>query len=338
MKYNVKNIECGFVKLEENKALNKADFLHDENKLDENVDAKGSIKDLEGINFSETNSSKKFSKNNFDEKLYANGNEGQLEEFNFSKIDDKNLENNFDDNANSKRSIERNFRIKNDTKKNLKDNFGDKSNNIKSEECEEVLNNPLNKKSSKTNFSCKKKQVMFSWLFICLVFFNLCGLTLSSTNLSTYVKRIVASFSPNTESIGKIKFVTNDYTEEDFLEVISMLDFSYQMPFKTGVATQNEDGKIFITSSNDIMVLCCYDSTVCDIQVENNKKTVTFDCGFKVKVKYIGLDNVGVKVGNKLKKGDVVGTSLASIIEIQVLYKDKPFNKIKVKDGKLSIF
>lgn len=182
----------------------------------------------------------------------------------------------------------------------------------------------------------KRKQVFFGWLFICVIFINLCGISIGTTNLSTYVKRIIASWAPNNENIGKIKFVSNE-NQDDFMEVISLLDFSFTMPFKAGVATQNEDGKIFINGNGDIMVVCCYNSTVNNIEIENAKKIVTFDCGYGIKVKYIGLDNVGVEVGNKLKKGDNVGTSLASMIEVQVYYKDKIFDKLKVKDGKISI-
>lgn len=52
----------------------------------------------------------------------------------------------------------------------------------------------------------------------------------------------------------------------------------------------------------------------------------------------MGLDNVGVAVGNKVKKGDVVGICNASVIEASATYQNKPYTKYKVKDGKLSLF
>lgn len=227
------------------------------------------------------------------------------------------------------------FKMQDKGKLNLTEHsFSDKK--IKTNDINKVDKNELDSKKNNPLVS-KKKQVIFGWVFICVLFINLCGISIGTTNLSTYVKRIIASWAPNTENIGKIKFVSNE-NQDDFMEVISMIDVSFTMPFPAGVATQNEDGRIFINGNGDIMVVCCYNSTVSNIEIENTKKNVTFDCGFGIKVKYIGLDNVGVEVGNKLKKGDKVGTSMSSMIEVQVYYKDKIFDKIKVKNGKLSIF
>ena len=193
----------------------------------------------------------------------------------------------------------------------------------------------VNIKTKKSNVFSRKKQMVFGCFLVCLIFVNLCGVCLGATTISDYVKRIVASWAPNSD-IGKIKFVSTD-GYDDFMEVISMGVFDFTLPFKAGYATQNDEGRIFINGNGEIMVVSCYDCTVSDIEVSEGKKNVTFDLGYNIKVVYIGLDNIGVEVGNKLSKGESVGTSKSSMIEIQVLYKNKVFDKFKVNDGKISL-
>lgn len=190
--------------------------------------------------------------------------------------------------------------------------------------------------NSDTIYIKRKKQTIFSWVIFGLVFFNLCGLSVGGFSAASYVSRIVESWAAGNENIGKIKFVSTD--EDDIIGVTNMLDFSFSLPFKNGTIEKLENGNLRVSGGGDIVVYACYGSKVVAVEDGEKGRDITFDCGFGIKVKYMGLDNVGVAVGNKVKKGDVVGICNASVIEASATYQNKPYTKYKVKDGKLSLF
>ena len=167
-----------------------------------------------------------------------------------------------------------------------------------------------------------------------VVSLNLLGITLESSLVGTYAKRLVSYYSSE-EQVGKIKFVSTE--EENYLEVMSMVSIDYDMPFENGVVSMNENKQIFVEGNGEVLVRCPYPSRVADIILDGTKHTVVLDCGFNINVSLIGLDNVGVKISNKLKKGDEIGIALASIIELKITHKNKPVEGLKVVDGRLCL-
>ncbi|MBQ7579301.1 MAG: hypothetical protein IJT25_02075 [Clostridia bacterium] len=181
----------------------------------------------------------------------------------------------------------------------------------------------------------KKQQTFFGFFLILIVCFNLLNISLANSDIGTYAKKIINFYASSNDDIGKIKYV--DSQENGASMVFNFIDIDYCLPFKNGAVSQNDDGRIFVQGGSDVMVVCPYKSTVKEIVNENLKKTVVLDCGFSVNMLIINLDNVGVKVGAKLNKGDKIGVCFDSLLEIKVTFKGKLFDKIKVVDGKLSL-
>ena len=185
------------------------------------------------------------------------------------------------------------------------------------------------------SYLTKKQQSFFSVLFIFILTFNIFNLGLATTNIGEFARRIISAYQGG-EQIGKIKYVDN--TEGGSANMVfSFFDIDYMLPFKNGVVSKGEDGKLFINGGSDCLVVCPYKSTVKEISNQNLKKTVVLDCGFNVCMHLANLDNVGVKVGQNLNKGDKIGVCFDSVIEAKITYKGNVYDKIKVTDGKISL-
>ena len=190
-------------------------------------------------------------------------------------------------------------------------------------------------KNAKSVAFSKRQQTLFGFLFAIVLTLNIFNLTLGGTNVGQFAKRIISAYYGG-EQIGKIKYVDSS-TDGGANMVFSFFNIDYMLPFKNGTAYQNENGQIFINGAGDCLVVCPYKSVVKEITNENLKKTVVLDCGFNVCMFLINLDNVGVKVGQSLNKGDKIGMCFDSIIEAKITYKGKVYDKIKIKDGKFSL-
>ena len=194
-----------------------------------------------------------------------------------------------------------------------------------------------NVKQEKSRFVCftKKQQSFFGVLFVFIVTFNIFNVGLYATGIGGFAKRIISSYYSG-EQIGKIKYV--DTIEGSGANMVfSFFDIDYMLPFKNGVVSKGEDGTLIINGGSDCLVVCPYKSTVKEIINDNLKKTIILDCGFNVCMHLGNLDNVGVKEGQVLNKGDKIGLCFDSIIKAKITYKNKVYDKIKVSDGKISL-
>lgn len=190
------------------------------------------------------------------------------------------------------------------------------------------------KKESKKPYLVSKKSLAFcSFALIFVVFFSTFFALPYENKMSSFLTRIVSSWVAGNGSIGKIKFVSNDNVEE----AVNLFDIKFSVPFKNGTLTQNDDGTIVADGKGEVMVVCAYPSTVKKINDVDGKRTVTFDCGYGVTVTYYNLDNIGVKVGNRLKRDDAVGVCNDSVMKIEILHNGKKIKKLKVKNGTLSL-
>ena len=189
-------------------------------------------------------------------------------------------------------------------------------------------------KNKRAVFS-KKQQTMFGFLFVFILSFNIFNLGVNLSGVSNFAKKIISSYAGG-DQIGKIKYVDSTSGENTSM-VFSFFDIDYMLPFKNGAVSQTEDGRIFINGGSDCLVVCPYKSTVKEILNEGLKKTVVLDCGFSVNMFLINLDNVGVKVGQSLNKGDKIGLCFDSILETKITFRGKTYDKIRVVDGKLSL-
>jgi|GEM_PF-5791649 len=181
----------------------------------------------------------------------------------------------------------------------------------------------------------KKRQVLFSWAFVTIAVLSVFTFFSGGNYFGDSIKRVVASWQPS-ENIGKLKYVSTDLTNS--VEVTELFDIDYCLPFENATLSEGENGRIIVNGNGEIVVRACYKSKVSDIGTIETKRTVTLDCGFGVKVVYYHLDNVGVVVKNKVNKGDSIGVANNSVIEIGFTFRNKPYTKVKVENGKLSLF
>ena len=191
------------------------------------------------------------------------------------------------------------------------------------------------KQKNKNEFFNKKQQTFFGFLFVAVLCFNIFNLGINLTSLSSFAQKIISAYAGN-DQIGKIKYVDNidgDGTQM----VFNFFDIDYMLPFKNGKIVKTDEGKFMVYGGNDCLVVCPYKSSVKEIINEGLKKTIVLDCGFSVNMFLIGLDNIGVKLGQKLNKGDKIGLCFDSILEAKITFKGKIYDKIKVVDGKISL-
>lgn len=192
----------------------------------------------------------------------------------------------------------------------------------------------MKNETKKGILTSKKHQVFFSFVLLGLMLFSAYFVSVDDGKIASFFSRITSSWVAGNEDIGKIKFVTS----EDIIEASgSMFEIKFSMPFAGGNLIQNEDGTIYAQGNGEVMVVCAYPSTVKSIEEIDGKRKVVFACGYGVTVVYYNLDNIGVKVGNKLKRDAAVGVCNDSLMRIEVLHKGKPIKNLKVKNGSLSL-
>ncbi|MBO4570006.1 MAG: hypothetical protein J5689_02180 [Clostridia bacterium] len=189
--------------------------------------------------------------------------------------------------------------------------------------------------SKRINFFSKRVQTLFTFVLLGLSLFSFYTISYFDFGFSYSIKNIIASWSPS-DNIGKLKFVDN--INSGASEVLSLFSVDYCLPFENAKLEQGDSGNIVISGNGDVIVKACYDSIVDSITDFDLKRNITFDCGYSIKIIYSGLDNVGVKVNQRVKKGDEVGISNSSLITVTILYNDQVYDKIKIENGKLSLF
>lgn len=189
--------------------------------------------------------------------------------------------------------------------------------------------------NKKLNLFSRKTQTFFSLFLIIFCFTSFSIVSLIENSFGYSIKNIVASWSPNVD-IGKLKFVDNQNGETS--QVVSLFNIDYCLPFENSTLSEGENGSIKVYGNGECLVRACYNSKVVKIDNNETKRNITFDCGFNIKIVYSGLDNVGVKVNQNVKKGENIGVSNSSLITVSFLYKGNPYTKVKVENGKLSLF
>ena len=186
------------------------------------------------------------------------------------------------------------------------------------------------------NKNRKRHQTLGGWFLIVFCFVSVFLVQSFQVGyFSNGVKQIVSSWAPS-ENIGKLKFVSSEESGSEY--AMSFFSIDYSLPFPNGTVTEgSEPGEFIVDGDGEVLVVAPYKSKVKEIGVSDNKRTITFDCGFSVKVVYLNLDNVGVNVSDSVKKGDGVGVANSSVVKVRVYFRDKLYTKIKLKDNKLSI-
>ncbi|MCR5553725.1 MAG: M23 family metallopeptidase [bacterium] len=193
----------------------------------------------------------------------------------------------------------------------------------------------MKNKLKKINFFSKRVQTLFTFVLLSFSLFSFYAITYFDFGFSYSIKNIITSWSPN-ENIGKLKFVDN--INGGASEVLSSFSVDYCLPFENAELCQGDNGSIVVSGNGDVIVRACYDAIVSLVNDSDLKRNITFDCSYSIKIVYSGLDNVGVKVNQQVKKGEEVGISNSSLITVTILYNDLVYDKIKVENGKLSLF
>lgn len=179
----------------------------------------------------------------------------------------------------------------------------------------------------------KKKLNIFSLLLISILTLGGISSIMAGSSFSHEVKNITSCWTPNLESLGKLKFVTN-YDESE-VEVSAQI-YDMSMPFNNVYMTEIETGVFMANGLGGVVVKACLDGSITKVENVNNKKTIYISHGKGLTSVYDMLDNVGVKEGDVVKKNSPLGVSLSSIIQFKVLYKNKILTGLTVKDGELT--
>ena len=186
-------------------------------------------------------------------------------------------------------------------------------------------------KSSKTPVIKKKNlHILGLFLVVCLSFSCL-GISLSSLGLSTEVKHILSSWSPNITDLGKLKFVTGELSEEAIADIESL-----ELPFNNNYITEVSGGVFQIDGLGGMMVKACMNGKVQSIEREGDKKTITIAHSNNLKTVYSGIDTLGVKEGDGVNKNTPLGVSLSSKIIFKILYRNKAIAGLTVSNGEFS--
>ena len=175
----------------------------------------------------------------------------------------------------------------------------------------------------------KRSLHLFSLFFICFLTFGTLGLSSSNFYLSQDVKSVVSSWVPKTD-LGKLKFVLNQ-TEEEVFAHVSYLS----MPFDNTYITKETNGTFLVNGLGGMVVKSCLKGKVTEI-VGDKTKTIHISHGKGLSSIYSNIDNVGVKVGDVVEKNSPIGVSEKSIINFQLLFRNKPISGLIVKDGEMS--
>lgn len=178
-----------------------------------------------------------------------------------------------------------------------------------------------------------KKLRKLSFVLVCFLSLGIMGLSLSDLNLAKEVKCITASWSPNISDLGKLKFVSGEIETEK--EVLSNIE-NMSMPFESSYVEEVSSGVFLVNGLGGVVVKCCLDGKVTKIDIVGDLKSVHVSHGKSLVSVYELLDNVGVNVGDKVKKNTPLGVSFSSVVQFKMLYKNKLLAGLSVKDGELT--
>ena len=177
-----------------------------------------------------------------------------------------------------------------------------------------------------------RKLKIISSLFCLLLIFNVMGVSFQSLGLSSEIKRLTASWTPNLTDIGKLKFVNTD-SEFDAMVISEIEDFC--LPFENVFVTETSAGEFNVKGLGSMVVKSCFDGKVEKIEVVDDKRKVTVQHKRGLKSVYEGLDNVGVKEGDLVKKNTAIGISESSEIVFKIYFRSKLITGLTFKDGEM---
>lgn len=150
----------------------------------------------------------------------------------------------------------------------------------------------------------KKNLHIFSYLFVCLVVFSMLGFsTIEGTNISYFIKRITASWTPKAEDIGKIKFVDNIGNNHGDGSM-----FIVSRPFKNYYANNITKTKLEVFGLGDVIVLSSIDGVVSSIEYYGSKYILEIVSG-DLRVRLEELDNVCVEKNERVVCGQKIAVS-----------------------------
>ena len=175
-----------------------------------------------------------------------------------------------------------------------------------------------------------RKLKLISSLFCLFLIFNIMGISLQGLGISNEIRRLTSSWTPNLTDIGKLKFVNSD-NEFDEMVVSEIEEFA--MPFENVFVTEVSAGEFNVSGLGGMVVKCCFDGKVEKIENENGKRKVTISHKRGLKSVYEGLDNIGVKEGDTVKKNSAIGISETSQITFKIYFRNKLITGLTFKDG-----
>ena len=186
------------------------------------------------------------------------------------------------------------------------------------------------------NRKSRSRGIILAFLFMLFCFGSLFMFTASSSEMGMHVRQVAQKlFEPR--DLGKIKFASGELHEEETdSEAMSMIA-SFGLPFVFCVSKNL--GEVFlVTSAGEITVKCALGGVVEKIETNNSSflKTVTVNHGAGLKTIYSMLDNVAVKVGDKVEQNTILGISLNGEIGFVVNFKNKIVKGLEIVDGQLS--
>lgn len=194
-----------------------------------------------------------------------------------------------------------------------------------------VKNKDIKKDDERIVFSYKK--LKFISVFFCLMLsINILGISFPGIGIKDEITRVTASWTPNLSDIGKLKFVNSH--EESEIEVLGNVN-EFAMPFDNVCVKEISAGTFDVNGLGGLVVKSCFDGKVSKVEVVDGKRTVTIQHKKVLKSVYEGLDVVGVKEGDAVKKNTPIGISEASEIILKVYFKNKLITGLTFQDGEI---
>ena len=177
-----------------------------------------------------------------------------------------------------------------------------------------------------------KKLKVISFIFCFVLSLNILGLSYDGFGISQQIRRLTASWTPNLTDLGKLKFVNTD--EEYDIEVFSEIE-DFSMPFENVFVTETSAGEFNVNGLGSMVVKCCFDGKVEKVDFIDGKKSVTIQHKRGLKSVYEKLDNVGVKVGDAVKKNSAIGISESSSIMFKIYFRNKLLTGLSFENGEM---
>ncbi len=193
-----------------------------------------------------------------------------------------------------------------------------------------VQNQTDRQENNKVVFTYKKLKLI-SVIFCFMLCFNILGIFLPDIGIQEEITRVTASWTPNISDVGKLKFVNGQESEVEVLGSVS----EFAMPFDNVYVTEVSDGTFDVNGLGGIVVKSCFDGKVEKVDIVDGKRNVTIQHKKVIKSVYEGLDTVGVKVGDLVKKNTPIGISDTSEIILKIYFKNKLVTGLSFKDGEM---